>query len=62
MTFTSKLPNSHELGRKASGFLSRMAGAYTASTERLYLNAVKNPRTGRFDAALERQVALMILR
>ncbi len=62
MTFTGKLLDSHELGRKASGFLSRMARAYTASTERLYRNAVKNPRTGRFDPALERQVALMILR
>jgi len=62
MTFTGKLLDPHDLGRKLSGFLSRMARAYTASTERFYRNAIKNPRTGRFDPALERQIALMILR
>ena len=62
MNFIGKFLNSHELGPNIqSGLLTRIAHAYTASTERLYRNAVTNSQTGRCDPAIERQVALMIL-
>ena len=60
--FKGMFLNSPESGPNIpSSIVSRIAYACTASTECLYRNAVTDPRTGRFDPALERQVALMIL-
>jgi hypothetical protein len=43
------------------GLLKRFARACWEANQRIYFSAITDPRTGRFDPAVERQVTLMIL-
>ena len=62
MDFNNNYANSrHRRIIALSGFVSRYLRAYRESTARLYAQAVIDPRTGRWDSALERQFALMLL-
>jgi hypothetical protein len=43
------------------GLFKWFARACWDPNERIYLSAITDPKTGRIDAALERQIALMML-
>jgi hypothetical protein len=46
---------------KRPSFLARFAYACWQSNQRIYLSAITDPKTGRVDPAVERQVVLMML-
>jgi len=47
--------------KRGAGILKRFLRSCLESNERIFLSAVTDPKTGRVDPAVERQVVLMML-
>jgi hypothetical protein len=60
ITYTVREPRTSTTSDKL-GIFKRFARACWDANQRVYLSAITDPKTGRVDPAVERQVGLMIL-